>query len=63
VDPVLTVTYAYLNEKKVITQAISGPFDLGRPHDCPAAAKASVKKGAHKAKGTGKGKGGKKGKK
>jgi hypothetical protein len=33
VDPLLTVTYAYL-EKGVITQAISGPFDLGRPKDC-----------------------------
>jgi hypothetical protein len=35
VDPLLTVTYAYL-EKGVITQAISGPFDLGRPLGCPA---------------------------
>ena len=35
VDPLLTVTYAYL-EKGVITQAISGPFDLGRPSGCPA---------------------------
>ncbi len=35
VDPLLTVTYAYL-EKGVITQAISGPFDLGRPKGCPA---------------------------
>jgi hypothetical protein len=34
VDPLLTVTYAYL-EKNVVTQAISGPFDLGRPHGCP----------------------------
>jgi hypothetical protein len=34
VDPLLTVTYAYL-EKGVITQAISGPFDLGRPTGCP----------------------------
>jgi hypothetical protein len=50
VDPHLTVAYAYLNEKKVITQAISGPFDLGRPHGCPAAAKAA-KKGKHHAKG------------
>ncbi len=33
VDPLLTVTYAYL-EKGVITQAISGPFDLGRPEGC-----------------------------
>jgi hypothetical protein len=46
VDPHLTVTYAYLNEKKVITQAISGPFDLGRPHGCRAASLAS-KKGKH----------------
>jgi hypothetical protein len=30
VDPLLTVTYAYL-EKGVVTQAISGPFDIGRP--------------------------------
>ena len=37
VDPLLTVTYAYL-EKGVITQAISGPFDLGRPEGCPATA-------------------------
>ena len=35
VDPLLTVTYAY-PEKGVITQAISGPFDLGRPVGCPA---------------------------
>jgi hypothetical protein len=34
VDPLLTVTYAYL-EKGVITQAISGPYDLGRPKGCP----------------------------
>jgi len=33
VDPLLTVTYAYL-EKGVVTQAISGPFDLGRPKSC-----------------------------
>ncbi|HXR28273.1 MAG TPA: hypothetical protein VN772_01760 [Solirubrobacteraceae bacterium] len=33
VDALLTVTYAYL-EKGVITQAISGPFDLGRPSGC-----------------------------
>jgi hypothetical protein len=33
-DPLLTVTYAYL-EKGVVTQAISGPFDLGRPLHCP----------------------------
>jgi hypothetical protein len=35
VDPLLTVTYAYL-EKSVVTQAISGPYDLGRPTGCPA---------------------------
>ena len=35
VDPLLTVTYAYL-EKGVVTQAISGPFDLGRPAGCKA---------------------------
>jgi hypothetical protein len=34
VDPLLTVTYAYL-EKGVVTEAISGPFDLGRPKGCP----------------------------
>jgi hypothetical protein len=33
VDALLTVTYAYL-EKGVITQAISGPFELGRPAGC-----------------------------
>jgi len=33
VDPLLTITYAYL-EKGAITQAISGPFDLGRPSGC-----------------------------
>jgi hypothetical protein len=32
-DPLLTVVYAYL-EKGVVTQAISGPFDLGRPQGC-----------------------------
>jgi uncharacterized membrane protein YgcG len=34
-NPLLTVTYAYL-EKGVVTQAISGPFELGRPHGCKA---------------------------
>jgi hypothetical protein len=34
VDPLLTVTYAYL-EKGVVTQAIAGPYDLGRPKGCP----------------------------
>ena len=35
VDPLLTVTYAYL-EKGVVTQSIAGPFDLGRPKGCKA---------------------------
>lgn len=34
VDPLLTVTYATADSKGVITQYISGPFDLGRPHGC-----------------------------
>jgi hypothetical protein len=67
VDPLLTVTYAYL-EKGVVTQAISGPYDLGRPTGCKPDAlsggnrlnpKAIVKKAAKTAKG----KKGKKGKK
>ena len=33
VDTLLTVTYAYL-EKGAIVQAISGPFELGRPSGC-----------------------------
>jgi hypothetical protein len=33
-DPLLTVTYANL-VKGVVTQYISGPFDLGRPTGCP----------------------------
>jgi hypothetical protein len=33
VDALLSVTYAYL-EKNVVTQAISGPFELGRPNGC-----------------------------
>ena len=33
VDTLLTVTYAYI-EKGAIAQAISGPFDLGRPKGC-----------------------------
>jgi hypothetical protein len=60
IEPQLTVTYAYLNEKKVITQAISGPFNLGRPHDCPAAAhagKAGGKGAKHNGKGVKKSKG------
>jgi hypothetical protein len=35
VDPLLTVTDIY-TEKGAATQAISGPFDLGRPLHCPA---------------------------
>lgn len=35
VSPLLTVTYAYI-EKEVVTQAISGPFELGRPWGCKA---------------------------
>jgi hypothetical protein len=59
VDPLLTVTYAYL-EKGVVTQAISGPYDLGRPTGCKPDAlsggnrlnpKAIVKKPAKLAKG------------
>jgi hypothetical protein len=62
VDPLLTVTYAYL-EKGVVTQAISGPFDLGRPKGCPANANSGFtrlnpkpfaptsKKGKHDKKG------------
>jgi hypothetical protein len=57
IDPKLTVTYAYLNEKKVITQAISGPFDLGRPRGCPATAHPSRAAGKSHGKGHGKGKG------
>jgi hypothetical protein len=59
VDARLLVTYAYLNEKKVITQAISGPFDLGRPHGCPAASIASKKPGKHPGKQGAHGKAGK----
>ncbi len=63
VDPLLTVTYAYL-EKGVVTQAISGPFDLGRPVGCkpdgesgwtrlnPKPATAGKKKKSHKKSGS-----------
>ncbi len=34
VDPLLTVTSATI-EKGAVVQAISGPFDLGRPQGCP----------------------------
>lgn len=33
VDPLLTVAYAYLEKGKIV-QAISGPYDLGRPKGC-----------------------------
>lgn len=71
VDALLTVTYAYL-EKGVVTQAISGPFDLGRPTSCPpdaqsgwtrlnpkpvALASAGTHKGKHKGKHGAAGKG------
>jgi hypothetical protein len=34
VDPLLTVTYATVDSKGVVTQYISGPYDLGRPRGC-----------------------------
>jgi hypothetical protein len=37
-DPLLTVVYATADSKGVVTQAISGPYDLGRPRGCPASA-------------------------
>ncbi|MGZ6642642.1 MAG: hypothetical protein ACXVFN_08680 [Solirubrobacteraceae bacterium] len=39
VDPLLTVMYAYKDAKGNVVQAISGPFDLGRPHGCPNSAR------------------------
>jgi hypothetical protein len=80
VDPLLSVTYASgvgtytkaTNSVAVtVTQAIAGPFDLGRPHGCPASAQSGgdrlnpkvLKKSSHatkkkkKSKGKGKGKG------
>jgi hypothetical protein len=38
VDPLLTVVYATADSKGVVTQYISGPFDLGRPRGCPPSA-------------------------
>jgi hypothetical protein len=38
VDPLLTVTYATADNKGVVTQYISGPYDLGRPRGCPKSA-------------------------
>jgi hypothetical protein len=40
VDPLLTVVYATVDSKGAITQNISGPYDLGRPHGCPPSAQA-----------------------
>jgi hypothetical protein len=67
VDALLSVTYAYL-EKGVITQAISGPFELGRPLGCRATAlsgKTRLKayQGTEPKLAKAKGKHGKKGKK
>jgi hypothetical protein len=63
-EPLLTVTYAYV-EKTEVVQAISGPFDLGRPQGChggtggtrlstAAASHKSGKHGKHGKKGNGK---------
>jgi len=38
VDPLLTVVFATADAKGKVTQAISGPYDLGRPHGCPKSA-------------------------
>ena len=38
VDPLLTVVYATASSTGAVTQAIAGPFDLGRPHGCPKSA-------------------------
>jgi hypothetical protein len=38
VDPLLTVVSASVDGKGAVTQAISGPYDLGRPRGCPASA-------------------------
>jgi hypothetical protein len=35
VDPLLTVVYATASSTGTVTQAIAGPFDLGRPRGCP----------------------------
>jgi len=35
VDPLLTVVYATKSATGAVTQAIAGPFDLGRPRGCP----------------------------
>jgi hypothetical protein len=38
VDPLLTVVYASKSSTGAVTQAIAGPFDLGRPQGCPKSA-------------------------
>jgi hypothetical protein len=38
VDPLLTVMYASKSATGAVTQAIAGPFDLGRPQGCPKSA-------------------------
>src|SRR5215470_15266437 len=38
VDPLLTVVYATKTSTGAVTQAIAGPFDLGRPRGCPKSA-------------------------
>jgi hypothetical protein len=35
VDPLLSVVYATKSSTGAVTQAIAGPFDLGRPRGCP----------------------------
>ena len=35
VDTLLTVVYATADANRKVTQYISGPYDLGRPHGCP----------------------------
>ena len=39
VDPLLTVVYATKNAAGSVVQAISGPYDLGRPRGCPKSAR------------------------
>jgi hypothetical protein len=38
VDPLLTVVYATRTATGGVSQAIAGPFDLGRPQGCPKSA-------------------------
>ena len=38
VDPLLTVMYASKSATGAVTQAMAGPFDLGRPRGCPKSA-------------------------